>query len=65
MTITFRQAGDQEPLETIENVAYVEPLPGRIQYTTDNGDGVEIIELTEAGDFVHNGHTWDFCQIYS
>lgn len=65
MTITFRQAGYNVPLETIENVTYVEPLPGIIQYTTDDGDEVETIVITEQGDFVYKGKAWDFCQIYS
>ena len=64
MIIVLRNAGCKKPAFTIENVQYFEPLPGRIQYTVRDCDGVQSIDYGSNDNFEHNGVMYDFCQVY-
>lgn len=70
MQIHLRNAGDKTAKVVIEKVLYFEPLlsVGRnasIQYSVQDGDETQFIDVDENGDFVYGAETYDFCEVFA
>ena len=64
MRIVFRLSGNSRPALEIKRVDYFEPLPNRMQFTAVGYEGVQEIALTDEGDFVWEGVTYDFLELF-